>query len=105
MRCYWKYLPFFLYFFFWLHISQGGGVCNDPRNILQACQTPGSPNYDNKDFLMNYNICPGVSTSFKASIRWGLMDGKGRKFTQMAVYVDEDNNDVDVSCGSPLIAW
>lgn len=51
----------------------GGGICNDTRNILQACQTPGSPNYDNKDFVMNYNRCPDVSTSFKATIRFKCM--------------------------------
>ncbi|CAL1544749.1 unnamed protein product [Lymnaea stagnalis] len=53
--------------------EKGGGICNNSENILEACQTPGSPNYDNKDFLMRFRVCPDVQTSFRQTIRYKCM--------------------------------
>lgn len=40
-----------------------GGICNEPRSRIEACQDPGSAYVDNRMFLMNYAKCRDVSTS------------------------------------------
>ncbi|KAI8773700.1 uncharacterized protein LOC106065122 isoform X1 [Biomphalaria glabrata] len=53
--------------------EKGGGICNNSESILEACQTPGSPNYDNKDFTMKYRDCPDIQSSFRQTIRYKCM--------------------------------
>lgn len=34
-----------------------GGICNSPKNVIKACQEPGSAYVDNEVFLMSYGKC------------------------------------------------
>ncbi|KAH3847544.1 hypothetical protein DPMN_089869, partial [Dreissena polymorpha] len=48
----------------------GGGICDSPNNIIQACQDPGSSYIDNQVFRMTYAVCRDVSTSFNKVVRY-----------------------------------
>ncbi|XP_005095832.1 uncharacterized protein LOC101854563 [Aplysia californica] len=48
----------------------GGGICNHSQNVLDACQVPGSPNYDNLAFSMSFKKCPAQQNSFNRDTRF-----------------------------------
>ncbi|KAJ8306456.1 hypothetical protein KUTeg_017001 [Tegillarca granosa] len=48
----------------------GGGICNNPKSQIKACQDPGSPYVDNQVFRMTYAKCADVSTSRDDQIRY-----------------------------------
>lgn len=40
-----------------------GGICDNSKNRIEACQNPGATSVDNTLFSMNYAKCKDVSTS------------------------------------------
>jgi hypothetical protein len=45
----------------------GGGICDNPRSTIVACQEPGSVYVDNQVFNMYFGKCPQVSSSVNES--------------------------------------
>ncbi|GAB1605325.1 uncharacterized protein LOC115222299 [Argonauta hians] len=46
-----------MYHFTYEKEEGAGGICNSPKNIIRACQEPGSKYVDNEVFLMSYGKC------------------------------------------------
>ncbi|XP_046543445.1 uncharacterized protein LOC124253673 [Haliotis rubra] len=78
----------------------GGGICDTPGSTIQACQDPGSAYVDNEVFLMYYDKCRAVSTSFSQTVRyqcmgsWFAMIGNtGYTFAAIADTVEKDRRE------------
>lgn len=59
-----------VYHFTYLSREGGGGVCDNPKSLIEACQEPGSQYVDNEVFRMSYRLCPGISSSRSESKRY-----------------------------------
>ncbi|CAG2194472.1 unnamed protein product [Mytilus edulis] len=77
-----------------------GGICNEPRSRIAACQDPGSAYVDNRMFLINYAKCRDVSTSVDQQIRYQCMgawyavkNGVGYTFAAVADTVEADERE------------
>lgn len=76
-------------------MESGGGICNNSESTLEACQIPGSPNYDNKDLRMHYKACKDIGKDqfirFKCMGTWNAQVGRNQ-YTFVALAHDETGN-------------
>lgn len=77
-----------------------GGICDNPKNRIEACQNPGATSVDNTLFSMNYAKCKDVSTSTDQDILYKCMgswyavkNGVGYTFAAVAENVQADERE------------
>ncbi|KAL3869491.1 hypothetical protein ACJMK2_042165 [Sinanodonta woodiana] len=78
----------------------GGGICDNPNSVIEACQDPGSAYVDNQVFMMKYAACRDVSTSANRQVRYQCMgtwfavrNGVGYTYAAIADTVQKDNRE------------
>ncbi|XP_014775619.1 uncharacterized protein LOC106872953 [Octopus bimaculoides] len=62
-----------MYHFTYEKEEGAGGICNSPKNVIKACQEPGSAYVDNEVFLMSYGRCQDNIYTEDKQIRYQCM--------------------------------